>query len=76
MVGKCMLKPLKLLVNAFPMPRIALHPDTDNARMIVVSILYSSFFNISPPSLGFHYIPDSDHRYDMSNRFIDMSCTE
>jgi hypothetical protein len=46
-----MLKPLKLLANAFPTLRIAPHPEMDNARMIIVNILFSSFLNISPPRL-------------------------
>jgi hypothetical protein len=63
MVGKCMLKPLKLLVNAFPTLRIALHPEIDNARRIAVSILYSIFFNISPPRLmPVTIIPHSVHK--------------
>jgi len=53
-------KPLNVLDIAFPTLRIALHPEVDNARMIIVNILYSNFLNISPPRLHpVIIIPDS-----------------
>jgi hypothetical protein len=48
-VGKWIENPLILFANAFPMPRMALQPDRENARMIVRNSRYSSFLNISPP---------------------------
>jgi hypothetical protein len=44
-------KPLNVFDIAFPTLRIALHPEVDNARMIIVNIRYSNFLNISPPRL-------------------------
>jgi hypothetical protein len=59
-VGKWIEKPLKLLVNASPTPRMALQPDKENRSNIVRNIRYLSFLNIYPPWLRLRFIiPDS-----------------
>jgi hypothetical protein len=54
--GKRIEKPLKLLVKAFPIPRIALQPDKENTRHIARNIRYLSFVNIRPPLNSLTYI--------------------
>jgi hypothetical protein len=44
-----MVKPLKPLVKASPMPRIALHPDKEIARNKPIQILFHSLFILFSP---------------------------